>query len=97
MSSPRKSFGASGSFCGLFGQLTSGPRSVHGIVVIHAAEFISFCVVWPWNILELEIKFLNVEFPAYDFGGSVLVEEREVPMVCAYDEGDIVQEIIQFV
>ena len=76
MSSPRKSFGASGSFCGLFGSLTSWPGSVHGVVVIHAAEFISFYVVWTWNILDLEIEFLNIEFPAYDFGGSVFVKER---------------------
>ena len=90
MSSPRKGFGASGSFRGLSGQLTSGPGSVHGIIVIHAAEFISFDIVWTWNILDLEIKFLYIEFPAYDFGGSVFVEEREVPMVSAYYKGDVV-------
>ena len=91
MSSPRKSFGASGSFCGLFGSLTSWPGSVHGVVVIHAAEFISFNIVRAGDILEFEIKFLNVEFPSDDFWGSVLVKERKVPMVGADHEGDIVK------
>ena len=97
MSSPRKSFGASGSFVGLSGLLTSGPWSVHGTIVIHAAEFISFNIVRAGDILEFEIKFLNVEFPADDFWGSVLVEERKVPMIGADHKGDIVKEIIQLV
>lgn len=97
MSSPRKSFGASGSFVGLSGPLTTGPWSVHGIIVIHAAEFVSLYIVRAGDILEFEIKFLNVEFPADDFWGSVLVEERKVPMIGADHKGDIVKEIIQLV
>ena len=97
MSSPRKSFGASGSFVGLSGPLTSGPWSVHGIIVIHAAEFISFYIVRAGNIFDFEIKFLNIEFPSDDFWGSVLVKERKVPMISAEYKGDIVKEIIQFV
>ena len=97
MSSPRKGFGASGSFRGLSGQLTSGPWSVHGIIVIHAAEFVSFYIVEAGNILDFEIKFLNIEFPADDFWGSVLVEERKVPMIGAYHKGDVMKEVIQLV
>ena len=91
MSSPRKGFGASGSLRGLSGQLTSRPGSVHGIIVIHAAEFISFYIVRAGNIFDFEIKFLNIEFPSDDFWGSVLVKERKVPMVGADHEGDIVK------